>query len=121
MLLSTANCSISSRKRRCANNFPVNPALSPDGKLMAGSTADGTQNEIGIWDFGSQKPRLRIKMPSHVMRMVFSPDGTRLAVVTDRVELWDTSRGVTIWKWLDVVCFEFQRLRRATVLGLGPR
>ena len=72
------------------------PALSPDGKLVAGGYSDSTNNILYIWDTQTKQIRFEIKQqPSSVNSVDFSPDGSLLATASDdgMVRLWDPIKG----------------------------
>jgi WD40 repeat protein len=61
--------------------------FSPDGKSLAGG---GTKREVFLWDVTRGEVSQRLKQaPFPVRALTFSPDGARLATVSDRsVYLW---------------------------------
>jgi WD40 repeat protein len=68
---------------------PTRVAFSPDGRTLA----SGSSN-IRLWEVGSGKPRKAFLAGWHISAIVFSPDGTHLAVVSDRrLQLWDLATG----------------------------
>ena len=69
-------------------------AFSPDGKVLAAGTEDGT---LEFWDVEARK--LRLTLPAHsapTIALAYSPDGKMLASGAG----WNTSRGpggVKVW------------------------
>jgi len=79
------------------NGFIWSADFSPDGKLLATSSAD---NSIIIWDISSGQP-IGPRLSNHggpVRRVAFSPDGSRLASagIDNVVFLWDVANGQAI-------------------------
>ena len=79
-------------------------AFSADGKWLAsGSSGLGfaTAAEVRLWDATTQKEKgtpLRSKAAAETgfQALAFSPDGTILATVSGRVQLWDVTQGTEI-------------------------
>jgi WD40 repeat protein len=79
------------------NGFIWSADFSPDGQLLATSSAD---NSIIIWDVASGQP-VGQRLSNHggpVRRVAFSPDGSRLASagIDNVVFLWDVANGQAI-------------------------
>lgn len=79
----------------CRARFHV-AALSSDGRLFAVSPrapADDVIHRITIWDIPSNKAIRAISVRNDPLCLAFSPDGTRLAIGTDRdCQIWDVAR-----------------------------
>jgi WD40 repeat protein len=74
----------------------TNPAVSPNGKLVAAGYAESTQNILYIWDLHSQTSLHEIKeQPSRINSVAFSPDGSTLATAGAEgiVRLWNPLTG----------------------------
>ncbi len=71
---------------------PAFLALSPDGKLLAWGTADGT---LALWDFAADRKVFHApRRPSSLAQAPFSPDGKTLASADGPdVCLWETATG----------------------------
>ena len=70
------------------------PAISPDGKLLAGVCDLGT---VALWEMstGSRVATLQSSPPDSISAIAFSPDGTLLAVSFGAtVRLWDVAQGI---------------------------
>jgi WD40 repeat protein len=91
---------------------PLSIGFSPDGRrLLAGVRKPDQREEIRIWDARDGRAELTIPIPLYdsVNRVIFSPDGKRLATGDFRalVRIWDASSGeelVTLkghnsWVW----------------------
>jgi WD40 repeat protein len=91
---------------------PQSIAFSPDGRrLLAEVRKPDRREEIRIWDARDGRAELTIPVPPHdtLNRVIFSPDGKRLATGDFRalVRIWDASSGeelVTLkghrsWVW----------------------
>jgi WD40 repeat protein/serine/threonine protein kinase len=70
------------------------PAVTEDGRTVA--TASSTPNQLALWDLATMTPRTIPTGLGFVRQLVFSPDGQRLLVLGDTVELRDTARGTLI-------------------------
>jgi WD40 repeat protein len=73
-------------------------SLSPDGKLLATASESG----LRLWDAATAMP-VRTLNTKDYFAPCFSPDGTRLAVLTSDfprvVELLEASTGRSVWSW----------------------
>lgn len=68
------------------------PALSPDGRVLAGGCADGT---VHVWDAATGKEARRFEAhPGAVTSVAFAPNGQSLATADkDGLRLWDLGTG----------------------------
>jgi WD40 repeat protein len=66
-------------------------AFSPDGALVATASRDKL---VHVWDIANQREIAALKHPSMVASIRFSPDGARLATLSDTtVRLWNVAQG----------------------------
>jgi WD40 repeat protein len=75
-------------------------AIDPAGRLVASGGEDrGHKGEVKVWDLASGE--LRLELPGHgvaVLRLSFSPDGTRLASASqDALRVQDPRSGAILW------------------------
>lgn len=73
------------------------PALSPDGRLLAGP---GEGSSIAILDLASRKETLRFAVPELLWGCAFSPDGRKLAALPSdgTIRLWSVETGKELLK-----------------------
>jgi WD40 repeat protein len=73
--------------------------FSPDGKLLAiavvpQKAADVDKAEIVLWSLADKKEKRRLPVGNPFLEgLAFSPDGTRLAVGSRGIEIWDLDKG----------------------------
>jgi WD40 repeat protein len=69
-------------------------ALSPDGKILACHSVDGTIRLLGV-ETGKEVRRIEVRQSRRARALAFSPDGKTLACDAggDFVRLWDTATG----------------------------
>ena len=95
-------------------------AFSPDGKRLAvGSSTGGGPGMTGadgpgvlqIWDATLGEPLRTIRGHDGIIRMAFSPDGRRLATVSDdkEVKLWDAVAAKHLPRYLGAFAWRFNR------------
>jgi WD40 repeat protein/serine/threonine protein kinase len=109
-------------------------AFSPDGRLLA-TACSGRRSArctVQVWEIASGKPASKailLKAPAAAVQVLFSPDGTRLGVVTGaEARIWDALRGIPLsprWKhpatvWTAVFSPDPRRLRLLTVSRAVP-
>jgi WD40 repeat protein/serine/threonine protein kinase len=82
-----------------ARDYDILPAVTEDGRTVAAVSA-GT-SELAVWDLVTMTRRTFPTALRFVRQLLFSPDGQRLLVLGDAVELRDTARGRLIAR-LDV-------------------
>jgi WD40 repeat protein len=79
-------------------------AFSPDSKIIATAGADGIAR---LWRIGEETPYAEIRMGTPLLRVVFTRDGTRIAVAASggdsepfAVRLWSTTNGAAAGAWI---------------------
>ncbi|MBI9050388.1 MAG: PD40 domain-containing protein [Anaerolineaceae bacterium] len=73
-----------------------NPAISPDGKLVAAGYRDSTRNVLFIWDLESREIIHKLDhQPDMIDSVTFTPDGSMLVSAGDDgiVRFWNTYTG----------------------------
>jgi WD40 repeat protein len=77
-----------------ATGIVQNIVLSPDGQLLAASSADNT---IKLWDVATRRSRASLRgLVGHVSTLAISPDGKTLAAAGGKdhtIMLWETATG----------------------------
>lgn len=73
-------------------------ALSPAGGLLAAAgirTGSGATTEalLTVWELDRSEPLLKVRRPAFEVRVGFSPDGKRLALIANGFELFDPRSG----------------------------
>ncbi|WP_271253582.1 serine/threonine-protein kinase [Pseudanabaena sp. Chao 1811] len=92
----TTTGSISLVKEFSSNDAIYGVALSPDGKTLAGASAE---RNIDLWDFATGKKIQTLKgNTGRVYDIYFSPDGKRLVSASDdrKVMIWDVKSSKTL-------------------------
>ncbi len=84
-------------------------AFSPDGKLLATASGDGS---AGLWDVISGQRLATLLHESHVQAVAFSPDGSLLATACkdNNARLWNVANGQCLavlphGYWVQAVAF----------------
>lgn len=74
--------------------------FSPDGKLLAGSTAQGTQDDRAwLWDTSTGKERCQLGKPRpSIAALAFSPDGRQVLTGSSglTIQAWDPAGGKSL-------------------------
>ncbi len=79
-------------------------AFCPDGRLLAGA---GQSGSVYLWDVDTGRQTTLQEDNKAINRLVFSPDGRRLAAVTsDMIRLWDIATGKAVFTLVDTTDFQ---------------
>lgn len=65
-------------------------AYSPDGRLLASSSDDSTMR---LWKLATGQEIWKLPFPNGVSIVAFSPSGRWLAILSDKLEVWDHATG----------------------------
>ena len=79
-------------KRELATIDGHSAAFSPDGTILAAAHGERVQ----LWNVAPLQKARTLEHETHVGGLSFSPDGSRLAVVSDRLVFWDVDSGIEI-------------------------
>ena len=91
-------------------------AISPDNRLIAGSSRDCT---IEVWDISSGQPIWKNKVQfTRIVGLSFSADGRLLLSQTDNrhFQIWETSSGRQLQEW-QASCATFQQNPKQLITG----
>ena len=98
---------------------PFDLAISPDGATLAIRTNNGRNNEIQLWDLGTQKIRNAIPLPqsSSSWNLKYSKDGSRL-ITTSREKKEGAKAEMAVVLYYDLlVGMQFEKISLTETLG----
>src|SRR5262249_52073722 len=114
------------------NSLPLPLTFSPDGKLLATGTDNGTspmsKGELQLWEVASGALTRTLEFPHQIASVAFSPDGKTLAVGTwgATLHLWDIVAGKerlkldkTMQGWGGITALAFSPDGKTLAVGNG--